>query len=154
MKEDQYFTLIHHLTTLDAELRPRDPIKGRLVTFEADVLYDGFPPRLVVLDAPPRNLFEVLRPLLGSRNTVNSAYQQRGPNDRRFLGVRLPEDGGGNNPSATTRLIPIPMAWGAYFLDNPPFGVAVRRMRRLVDAIPRLEQIQFAPILDSLLLAC
>jgi hypothetical protein len=154
MRGDRYFTLIHHLTILDVELRPREPIRGRLVAFEADVLYDGFPPRLVVLDAPPRELFEVLRPSLGSRNTVNGAYLHRAPSDKRFLGVRLPEDGGGNNPAATTRLIPIPMAWAAYFFDNPSFGVAVRRMRRLVDAIPRLEQIQFAPILDSLLLAC
>ena len=44
MKEDRYFTLIHHLTMLDVELRPQDPIKGRLVAFEADVLYDVFPP--------------------------------------------------------------------------------------------------------------
>jgi hypothetical protein len=154
MKEDRYFTLIHHLTMLDVELRPQDPIKGRLVAFEADVLYDVFPPRLVVLDARPRDMFKVLRPVLGSLNTVNGAYAQAGPGDRKFLGVRLPEDGGGDNPAATTRLIPIPMAWGAYFLDSPTFGVAVRRMHRLLDAIPRLEQIQFAPILDSLLLAC
>ena len=46
MRGDRYFTLIHHLTILDVELRPREPIQGRLVAFEADVLYDGFPPRL------------------------------------------------------------------------------------------------------------
>ncbi len=30
----------------------------------------------------------------------------------------------------------------------------MRRMYWLVDAVPRLEQCQFAPILDSLILAC
>jgi hypothetical protein len=46
------------------------------------------------------------------------------------------------------------MEWGAYFLDNPSFGVAVRRLNRLVDAIPRLDRVQLAPILDSLIFGC
>jgi hypothetical protein len=37
---------------LDVELRPRDPIIGKLVAFEAEVIHDGFPPCLVVLDTP------------------------------------------------------------------------------------------------------
>ena len=46
------------------------------------------------------------------------------------------------------------MAWAAYFLDSPDFGVAVRRLDSLVKAIPRLERVQFSPIMDSLLHAC
>ena len=37
------FTLVHHFTIMDVELRPRDPILGRLVAFEAD-MRDGAPP--------------------------------------------------------------------------------------------------------------
>ena len=91
---------------------------------------------------------------MGAQSTVNGTYARVGPGDRKFLGVHRPVEGGGDNPTATTRLIPIPMAWGAYFLDSPSFGVAVRRMYRLVDALPCLKRIQFAPILDSLILAC
>lgn len=154
MKGDRFVTLIHHLTIMDVELRPRDPIKGKLVAFEADMREDNNPPRLVVFDGPPEDLFGVLRPNLGSRRMADTTYAQAGPGDKRFLGVRDINDTSVDRPVATTRLIPIPMAWGAFFLDNPDFGVAVRRLDRLVDAIPRLERVQFAPIKDSLLLAC
>jgi hypothetical protein len=66
MKGDRFFTLIHHLTIMDVELRPRDPIKGKLVAFEADMREDNNPPWLVVFDGPPGDLFGVLRPNLGS----------------------------------------------------------------------------------------
>jgi hypothetical protein len=46
------------------------------------------------------------------------------------------------------------MAWAAYFLDKPDFGVAVRRLDTLVDSVSRLERVQFALIIDSLLLGC
>ena len=154
MKGDRFFTLIHHLSMLDVELRPQDPIIGKLVAFESEVIHGEFPPRLVVLEEPPRDLFTVMRPQMGARDTINKAYMRAGPGDKKFLGVRRRGDEGGDDPVATTRLIPIPMAWGAYFLDNPSFGVALRRMYRLVDAVPRLERCQFAPLIDSLILAC
>jgi hypothetical protein len=109
MKGDQFFTLIHHLSMLDVELRPRDPIIGKLVAFEAEVMYEGLPPRLVVLDAPPRDLFTVLRPQMGAPSTVYGAYARAGPDDKKFLGVRHRGDEGGDDPVATTRLIPIPI---------------------------------------------
>jgi len=46
------------------------------------------------------------------------------------------------------------MAWAAYFVDYPPFGVAVRRLNSLMDSVSRLERTQFSPILDSLVLGC
>ncbi len=43
MGGNKYFTLIHHLTIMDVELRPKDPIKGQLVAFEAKMRDDGAP---------------------------------------------------------------------------------------------------------------
>ncbi len=93
------------------------------MAFEADMREDNTPPRLVVFDCPPGDLFSVLRPQLGSQRMANTTYTQAGPGDKRFLGVRDTKDQLVDRPVATTRLIPIPMAWGAFFLDNPDFGV-------------------------------
>ena len=58
---------------------------------------------------------------MGAQSTVNGTYARVGPGDRKFLGVHRPVEGGGDNPTATTRLILIPMAWGAYFWTAPRF---------------------------------
>ncbi len=139
---------------MDAELRPKDPVKGKLVAFEAETRDQGAPPRLVVFDGPAKDLFEVLRPQIGSQCTADTTYARVGPGDKWFLGIQAPIDASADRPVATTRLIPIPMAWAAYFLDSSDFGVAVRRLDSLVEAIPRLKRVQFSPIMDLLLLAC
>jgi hypothetical protein len=54
MGANRFFTLIHHLTIMDVELRPRDPIKGHLVAFEADMREDGAPPGWWYSMGPPR----------------------------------------------------------------------------------------------------
>jgi hypothetical protein len=54
MGGNKYFTLIHHLTIMDVELRPRDPIKGQLVVFEAKMRDDGAPPGWWYSMGPPR----------------------------------------------------------------------------------------------------
>jgi hypothetical protein len=120
------FTLIHHLTVLNVELHPMDPILGRVVAFEAKMRDDGAPPRLVVFDGPAADLFRLIRPRLGSRSTADNTYVRAGPSDESFIGVRDPSATMADWPAATARLIPIPMAWAAYFVDYPPFGVAVR----------------------------
>ncbi len=38
------FTLIHHLTVLNVELHPKDPILGQVVAFEAEMRVNGAPP--------------------------------------------------------------------------------------------------------------
>ncbi len=48
------FTLIHHLTIMDVELHPKDPIKGQLVEFEAKMRDDSAPPGWWYLVGPPR----------------------------------------------------------------------------------------------------
>jgi hypothetical protein len=154
MGANKFFTLIHHLAIMDVELRPRDPIKGCLIAFEADMREDGAPPRLVVFDGPATDLFQLLRPQLGSQHAADAAYIRGGGQDKQFLGVRAPSDPPADWPALTTCLIPIPMAWAAYFLDKPDFGVAVRRLDTLVDSVSRLERVQFALIIDSLLLGC
>jgi hypothetical protein len=154
MGANKYFTLIHHLTIMDVELRPRDPIKGQLVSFEAEMREYGAPPRLVVFDGPATDLFQLLRPQLGSQRAADAAHTWGGRSDKHFLGVRAPSDPPADWPALTTRLIPIPMAWAAYFLDRPDFGVAVRRFDTLVDSVSRLEHVQFAPSINSLLLGC
>ena len=53
-------------TLMDVELHPRDPIRGKLVAFEANMREDNNPPWLVVFDGPPGDLFSVLCPKLGS----------------------------------------------------------------------------------------
>jgi hypothetical protein len=72
MGGDRYFTLIHHLTIMDAELRPKDPVKGKLTAFEAEMRDQGPPPRLVVFDGPAKDLFEVLRPQIGLQRTADT----------------------------------------------------------------------------------
>jgi hypothetical protein len=62
MGENKYFTLIHHLTIMDVELHPRDPIKGQLVAFDAKIRDDGAPPRLVLFGGPAKDLFWLLCP--------------------------------------------------------------------------------------------
>jgi hypothetical protein len=139
---------------MDVELRPKDPIKGKLVAFEAKMRDDGAPPRLVVFGGPAKDLFRLLHPQLGSQCTADAAYARGGPSDKQFLGVRAPSDSPADRPAVTTCLIPIPMAWVAYFLDKPDFGVAVRQLDTLVESVSRLERVQFAPTINSLLLGC
>jgi hypothetical protein len=133
------FTLIHHHTVLNVELRPKDPILGRVVAFEAEMRDDGAPPRLVVFDGPAADLFPLIRPRLGSRSTADNTYVRAGPSDESFIGVRDPSAITADWPAATACLIPIPMAWAAYFVDYPPFGVAVRQLNSLMDSVARLE---------------
>jgi hypothetical protein len=54
MGGNKYFTLIHHLTIMDVELRPKDPIKGQLVAFEAKMRDDDAPPGRWYSVGPPR----------------------------------------------------------------------------------------------------
>jgi hypothetical protein len=112
------------------------------------------PPRLVVFGGPAKDLFRLLRPQLGSQRTADAAYAREGPSDKRFLGVRAPSDPPADWPAVTTRLIPILVAWATYFLDKPDFGVAVRQLDTLVESVSHLEQVQFAPTINSLLLGC
>jgi hypothetical protein len=85
MGGDRYFTLIHHLTIMAAELHPKDPVKGKLVTFEAETRDQGAPPRLVVFDGPAKDLFEVLSPQIGLQRMADTTYARVGPGDKRFL---------------------------------------------------------------------
>ena len=87
MGGSKYFTLIHHLTVLNVELRPKDPVLGRVVAFEAEMRDDGAPPRLVLFEGPATDLFRVIRPRLGSRSTADNIYDRPGPNDTSFIGV-------------------------------------------------------------------
>jgi hypothetical protein len=48
------FTLIHHLTVLNVELRPKDPILRQVVVFEAEMRDDSALPRLVLFDGRPQ----------------------------------------------------------------------------------------------------
>ena len=81
MGGSKYFTLIHHLTVLNVELRPKDPVLGRVVAFEAEMRDDGAPPRLVLFEGPATDLFRVIRPRLGSRSTADNIYDRPGLND-------------------------------------------------------------------------
>ena len=139
MGGDCFITLIHHLIIMEVELRPKDSFKGKLVSFEAEMRDDSTSPRLVVFNGAPKDLFKVICPQMGSQRRADDAYTRVGPSDKWFLGVRAPFDASADQTIATTHLIPIPMAWAAYFLDNPDFGIAVRRIDRLVKAIPRLQ---------------
>ncbi len=96
------FTLVQHLTIMDVKLRPRDPILGRLVAFEAD-MRDDAPPRQVVFDGPATDLFQLLRPQLGSQRTADATYIRGEGQDRQFLGVRAPSDPPAEWPAVTTR---------------------------------------------------
>ena len=112
----------------------------------------GAPPRLILFEVPATDLLRVIRPKLGSHSTADNVYNRPSPNDSSFIGVRNPVATTTDRPTATTRLIPIPMAWAAYFIDCPAFGVAVRRLNYLMDYVSRLERTQLSPILDSLVL--
>jgi hypothetical protein len=153
MGGNKYFTLIHHLTIMDVELCPKDPIKGQLVAFEAEMRDDGAPPAGGIRWAR-QGPFPAAPPPIRLSTHGQHHLHPGGPSDKRFLGVRAPSDPPADWPAVTTRLIPIPMAWAAYFLDKPDFGVAVRRLDTLVESVSRLEQVQFAPTIDSLLLGC
>ncbi len=108
----------------------------------------------MVFGGPAKDLFRLLRPQLGSQRAADAAYARGGPSDKWFLSVRAPSDPPADRPAVTTHLIPIPMAWAAYFLDKPDFGVAVRQLDTLVESVSCLERVQFAPTIDLLLLGC
>jgi hypothetical protein len=86
MEGSKYFTLVHHLTVLNVELRPKDPVLGRVVAFEAEMRDDGAPPRLVLFEGQATDLFQVIHPKLGSRSTADSWYDRPGLNDSSFIG--------------------------------------------------------------------
>ncbi len=95
----------------------------------------------MVFGGPAKDLFRLLRPQLGSQRAANAAYARGGASDKRFLGVRAPSDSPADWLAVTTCLIPILMAWAAYFLDKPDFGVAVQQLDTLVKSVSRLEQV-------------
>ncbi len=94
------------------------------MAFEADMREDNAPPRLVVFEGPAMDLFLLLHPQLGSQCAADDTYIWGQGRDSRFLGIWSPSDPPADWPTVMTCLIPIPMAWAAYFLDKPNFGVA------------------------------
>ena len=87
---------------------------------------DGAPPRLLVFDGPATDLFQLIRPTLGSRSTANTTYVKAWSSDKSFVGVRTPLATVADWSAVTARYISIPMPWAAYFVNYPPFGIAVQ----------------------------
>jgi len=102
----------------------------RLVAFEGEVLDGHGLPRLWRFAEDKERLLQ-LRPLLVEALEYATKFYQDGDRDWQTvpLGVR------GATVQTCQRLLPIPVGWAHQFLDNPPMGVAYRRMLQLMTVV-------------------
>ena len=154
MNNDHRFTLVHHVARLDHELRPSNPILNRIVAFGDDVRPDATCPNVWVFDGRDEELFaRVDLPDVNIQETLRFYSDEENGNDA-CSSFELNPTAVGLGRSRATPMIPIPMEWAALFLDNPTFGVAIRRMFDLFDSLDTDAQVQRMPILAMMATAC
>jgi len=134
MNRGQHVSVIHHLFRWKAPEGGRSRIDGRIVAFEGEVLDGHGLPRLWSFAEDEERLLD-FRPLSVEALEYAARFYRDGDRDDVFhdrhtlpLGVR------GATVQTCQRLIPIPVGWAHMFLDNPPMGVAYRRMLQLMTA--------------------
>jgi len=136
MNGGDHFSVIHHLFRWKAPEGGRSRLDGRLVAFEGEVLDGHGLPRLWSFAEDEERLIQ-LWPLSVSALEYAAKFYQDGDRDDEFhdrqtvpLGVR------GATVQTCQHMIPIPVVgWAHQFLDNPPMGVAYRRMLQLMTVV-------------------
>jgi hypothetical protein len=156
MNGGDHLSVIHHLFRWKAPEGGRSRLDGRLVAFEGEVLDGHGLPRLWSFAEDEERLLE-LRPLSVEALGHAARFYQDGARDDEFhdrhtlpLGVR------GATVQTCQRLIPIPVGWAHMFLDNPPMGVAYRRMLQLMTSLAdtAADRRLFRAFGDGVALAC
>ena len=156
MNGGAYMSVIHHLFRWKAPDGGRSRLDGRIVAFEGEVLDAHGLPRLWRFDEEEEKLLQ-LRPLSVEALGYAAKFYQHGDRDDEFHNRQtLPLGGRGATVQTCQRLIPIPVGWAFMFLDNPPMGVAYRRMLQLVSSLadtPAARRL-FRAFGDGVALAC
>ena len=156
MNRGQHVSVIHHLFRWKAPEGGRSRIDGRIVAFEGEVLDGHGLPRLWSFAEDEERLLD-FRPLSVEALEYAARFYRDGDRDDVFhdrhtlpLGVR------GATVQTCQRLIPIPVGWAHMFLDNPPMGVAYRRMLQLMTAAAdtAADRRIFRAFGDGVALAC
>ncbi len=138
------FVVLHGLHRWVTVPPLRSVNEGKLVAFEGETLgEDGRePPDLLRFDGEENNLFTPLSLSKIDLTQVTSYYDGSFPHhdDKWFDVATLDKIEG----VRLGRLIPIPTAWAAMFLDYPNVGTALRRVQALISsvAIKKLENFR------------
>jgi hypothetical protein len=135
MNRGEHMLVIHHLFRWKVPDSGRSHLDGRIVAIEGEVLDRHGLPHLWSFAKDEGRLLQ-LRPLSVEALEYAAKFYRDGDRDDVFhdrqtlpLGVR------GATVQTCQRLIPIPVGWAHMFLDNPPMGVAYRRMIQLMTVV-------------------
>jgi len=156
MNRGKHMSVIHHLFRWKAPEGGRSCLDGHIVAFEGEVLDGHGLPRLWSFAEDEERLLQ-LRPLAIEALGYAARFYQDGDRDDEFHDRQTPPLGvRGAMVQTCQRLIPIPVGWAHMFLDNPPMGVASRRMLQLMTLLAdtAADQRLFRAFGDGVALAC
>jgi len=155
MNGGYHFSVIHHLFQWKAPEGGRSRLDGRLVAFEGEVLDGHGLPRLWSFAEDEERLLQ-LRPLSVEALKYATKFYQDGDRDDEFHNRQtVPRGVRGATVQTCQCVIPIPVGWAHQFLDNPPMGVAYRRMLQLMMVVADMaDRRLFRAFWNGVALAC
>ena len=126
---DEHVTVLRHLIRMNNELRPSNPIRGRIVAFAGGARKGEATPRLVVLDDEDARFQPRAFPAVNA-NLV--AQYHRSGRHLEYGPPQISEMTGGDGAKRTFRqLVPIPTEWADQFMDSPKFEEVCGRLETL-----------------------
>jgi hypothetical protein len=131
----EHMLVIHHLFRWKAPDGGRSCLDGRIVAFEGEVLDIHGLPRLWSFAKDEERLLQLWSLSVEALEYAAKFYRDGDRDDVFHNWQTLPLGVRGATVQTCQRLIPIPVGWAHMFLDNPPMGVAYRRMIQLMTGV-------------------
>jgi hypothetical protein len=128
-------SVIHHLFRWKAPEGGRSCIDGCKVAFEGEVLDERGHSRLWSFAEDEERLLQLWPLSVEALEYAARFYRDRDRDDVFHDRHTLPLGVHGATVQTCQCLITIPVGWAHMFLDNPPMGVAYRRMLQLMTSL-------------------
>ena len=146
LNNDSHVSVIHSLCRLTPELRPSNPVKGKIVAFVGKVRPGASTPNMVVFAEEAEIFASDLYPKVrfGSVTRYHAGAQQYLPKAAEMSDD--PEDV--DVTRQIRRIMPIPTQWVPVFMDGPSVEDAIGRLNVLVNNEATQQQlVDYAPFI-------
>jgi hypothetical protein len=162
MNRGEHMSVIHHLFRWKAPDGRHSRLERRIVAFEGEVLDRHGLPRLWSFAEDKEKLLQH-RPLLVEALEYAAKFYRDADRDDMFQDRQTLPLGmcgatvqmRGAKVQTCQRLIPILVGWAHMFLDNPPMGVAYRRMIQLMTGVAdTADRCHYRAFGEGVALAC
>ena len=148
LNNDNHVSVIHSLCRLKTELRPKNPVKGKIAAFVGEVRPGGNTPNLVVFDEESEIFASNLYPKV--RFSLVTQYHAEGQKYLPKADNMSDDPNDADDVRQLRRIMPIPTHWVPIFMDGPSADVAIGRLTALVQQAEQEQLDDYAPFIYML----